>query len=172
MGFIHSYVFENGHASGARGQAPGGQAGKVPCAVVWEVPASFHHARSHHQHLLSASRGHYRQGWASSDEERSSALTEGGEESRCDSGLAECRSIIEPWQGVSSKWQASCHPFLCCPLQKQWPRSPCLGFPSITCMLCRDLLYVSIGLRDCFSLQCFGELEVEWDKKKAGELLP
>lgn len=38
----------------------------------------------------------------------------------------------------------------CCPLEKQWPWSPWLGFLSITCVLCRDLLYITKGLRDWF----------------------
>lgn len=50
--------------------------------------------------------------------------------------------------------------------------APASASPLITCMLCRDLLHMSEGLGDFFYLQYFGELEVEGDKKKDGELLP
>lgn len=90
-------------------------------------------------------------GSGSTDEERSSAPTEGRGESRRDSTLAGCRSTLKHWRG-GVKWLAGqvMVTLLCCPLQKQWPRSPCLGFSSVTRVLCRDLLYVSIRAEGLF----------------------
>lgn len=116
-----------------------GWAGRVFWAVTWEMSSSFHYNESNLHHLLPASWGHYH-----CAEQRSSALTEGGLWHSADTLLSTGGVGVKQWAGQDKV------SLPCCPLEKQWPWSPCLGFLSITCVLCRDLLYISKGLRDCF----------------------
>lgn len=59
-----------------------------------------------------------------------------------------------------------------CALENQWPWSPCLDFLLITCVLCRDLLYMSKGLRGCFFIRCFRRTGSLVRQEKSWSLLP